>query len=68
MHLRRKNRNRIIFVVIVLFIIVYWHGTVNAAKAKGLNCSYHIVYAFCSGKGKVQLPSFWDVMKAGIKF
>jgi hypothetical protein len=62
-------RNRIIIGVIVILLFLYWHGIKKVTDAKGWDCNYQIVYSVCSAKNnKAQLPSLWDVLKAGATF
>jgi len=62
-------RTKIILVVIVVLLFLYWHGIKSIASQKGWDCNYHIVYAVCNARNnKAQLPSLWDVLKAGVRF
>lgn len=67
MYIRKKNRVRLIILVIIVLGFIYWRGTNALIKGKGLNCTYHLVYAYCTGKN-VKVPGIIDVFKAGIKF
>ncbi len=69
MHVRRKVRNKIIIVVVLILAFIYWRGTKAYTKANNLECTRHLVYAVCKQIGKpTTVPSLWDVMKIGVKF
>ena len=68
MYLRRKMRNRIILIVIVVLGFIFWRG-LTAATTKNFNCEYKLIYAVCKPKiNNAKLPSLVDIFKAGIKF
>lgn len=70
MYIKRKMRTKLILLAIVVIGFLYWHGLRNLTAANtGLKCEYHIAYALCTEKNnKVQLPTLWDIFKAGVKF
>lgn len=66
---RKKIRKRLIIVLVVLFVIIYWRGTKTYAEENKLECKRHLVYAVCKQIGQATVvPSLWDVMKAGVRF
>lgn len=68
MYLRRKVRNRIIFVIIVLLGIIVWRGLKATTEGK-FACEYKLVYAVCKPlQGQTELPGMLDILKAGVKF
>jgi hypothetical protein len=68
MYIKKRMRTRLILLAIVVLGFIYWRG-IKAMGDRGLNCQYHIAYAVCTAKNnKAQLPSFLDVLKAGVKF
>ncbi|MBX4186644.1 MAG: hypothetical protein KW802_00060 [Candidatus Doudnabacteria bacterium] len=69
MYLKKKMRTRLILLAIVVLLFLYWRGVKNVSAAKGWDCNFHVVYTVCSSKNsKAQLPSFFDIIKAGAKF
>lgn len=70
MLLRRKLRSKLILLVILVLLFIYWRGVTTLLVAqKGWNCQYHVVYALCEARNnKASLPGLWDIFKAGIKF
>jgi hypothetical protein len=69
MYIRRKIRSKIILLVLIALAFIYWRGTKAIASEKNLECKYHVVYAVCKQKGQAtNLPSIWEVLKAGAKF
>lgn len=68
MHIRRKVRNRIIFVIVILLGIIIWRGLKGSTKDR-FECEYKLVYAVCTPeKGNPDLPGMIDIFKAGVKF
>ncbi|OGE83176.1 MAG: hypothetical protein A3B10_01550 [Candidatus Doudnabacteria bacterium RIFCSPLOWO2_01_FULL_44_21] len=66
---RRKIRNKIILVGLIVFLFIYWRGTKAYTKQNNLECERHIVYAVCKQLGKsTTVPTLWDVLKAGVRF
>ena len=62
-------RTKIIIIAIIAILFLYWRGVTTVAAQKGWNCNYQVVYAVCSAKNnKAQLPTIWDIFKAGAKF
>jgi len=69
MYIKKKMRTKLIWLAIVVLAFIYWRGSRTITKEKNLECEYHLVYAVCKQKGKAtELPTFMDVLKAGIKF
>ncbi|OGE87742.1 MAG: hypothetical protein A3J07_03445 [Candidatus Doudnabacteria bacterium RIFCSPLOWO2_02_FULL_49_13] len=68
MYIKKKMRNRIILVVVIVLGFIFWRG-LTASTAKNFNCEYKLIYAVCKPKaGNPKLPSLMDIFKAGIKF
>ncbi len=68
MHLRRKVRNRILLLAIVVLAFICWRG-LRATTAAAFDCHYKLVYAVCTPKVKnAKPPSLLEIGKAGIKF
>jgi hypothetical protein len=62
-------RSKIFWLAIIALGFIYWRGTKAIAVEKNLECEYHFVYGICKQKGKpTELPTFLDVIKAGVKF
>ena len=59
-------RSKIVLVLILVFGFIYWRGSKALTQDKKLDCRYHIVDALC--KGNTSIPSWIDVLKAGVKF
>jgi hypothetical protein len=69
MNFRRKYGSKIVLLVVVVLIFLYWRGIKDVTTSKGWDCSYHLAYAVCNPKNnKAKLPGLWDVLKAGAKF
>lgn len=68
MYIRKKMRTRIILIVIVVLGFLYWRGSKAYIKEQGLDCKYHIAYAFCKGKQPTKIPGIFEIFKAGTKF
>ena len=69
MRISKKMRTKIIYLAIAVLIFVYWRGVKAISAEKNLECNYHLVYAVCKQKGKAtELPTFFEVLKAGAKF
>lgn len=69
MLLRRKIRSKVILVLIIVFLFLYWRGVKSVTSSKGWDCKYHLIYAVCNAKNnKAQLPDIWDILQAGVKF
>lgn len=66
MYIRKRMRTKIILVVILVLGFLFWRGSKAVTKERKLDCTYHLVYAVC--KGNAKLPSFVEVLKAGVKF
>lgn len=68
MYFRRKIRNRVILIVLIVLGFVMWRG-LAATTEKNFNCEYKLIYAVCKPKaGNPALPGLVDIFKAGIKF
>lgn len=68
MWLRKKNRNRLIIVLVIALIFIFWRG-LGAATKNDFKCEYKVLYAVCTPKKvNAKLPGIWDLFKAGIKF
>lgn len=62
-------RSKIILVVLIVFAFLYWRGSKAITKEKGLDCSYHIVYAVCKAKSSATpIPGLFEILKRGTKF
>lgn len=69
MYLKQKIKYRLLILLLILFAFIYWRGIRAVAKESNLDCNYHVFYAVCKQIGKATtLPTFWDVLKAGVKF
>ena len=69
MLMRRKMRNRIILLLLIAVVFIYWRGAKMYVKANDLDCRYHFAYAVCKQVGgPTKVPSLWDVLAAGAKF
>jgi len=68
MYVRKKMRNRIILVALLVLGFIMWRG-INATTEKNFTCEYKLVYAVCKPKaGNPKLPGLVEIFKAGIKF
>jgi len=62
-------KSKIIVVLIILFAFIYWRGTKSILAKMGMDCEWHVFYAFCKAPVKnTQMPNFMEIFKAGIKF
>ncbi|OGE81437.1 MAG: hypothetical protein A3H72_01210 [Candidatus Doudnabacteria bacterium RIFCSPLOWO2_02_FULL_48_8] len=69
MYIKKRMRSKLILLVLFALAFLYWRGTKAIANEKNLECEWHLVYAICKQKGKAtELPSIFDVLKAGAKF
>ncbi|MBI2355751.1 MAG: hypothetical protein HYV13_00910 [Candidatus Doudnabacteria bacterium] len=69
MYIRKKIRSKLLLLILIALAFIYWRGTKAIAVEKNLECEYHVVYALCKQKGKsTELPTIFDVFKAGMKF
>jgi hypothetical protein len=64
-----KNMKKlIILAIIIIFIGVYWRGTKSILAKMGMDCDWHVFYAFCKAPAKnSQMPNFMEILKAGVK-
>jgi len=68
MYVRKKMRNRIILVAVIVLAFIMWRG-INATTEKNFTCEYKLVYAVCKPKsGSPKLPTLMEIFKAGVKF
>lgn len=68
MYIKKKMKRNLIIVAVIALAFIYWRGVSAVTEARGLDCSFHVVYAYCKGKAPVKVPTIVDVFKAGVKF
>jgi|GEM_PF-4901118 hypothetical protein len=61
---------KLIALVIVILILLFWRGVNQITIQKGIKCTFHFGYALCvSPTGRAaELPGFFEIIKAGAKF
>jgi hypothetical protein len=68
MWMRKKNRNRLIWFVLVLLAVIMWRGIGKTTK-NDFDCEFKLIYALCTPKDDAtELPSLWNILKAGVTF
>ncbi|MBX4204689.1 MAG: hypothetical protein KW788_00700 [Candidatus Doudnabacteria bacterium] len=59
----------IILAIIAIFIGIYWRGTKAILAKAGMDCDWHVFYAFCKSPTKnPPMPNFMEIFKQGTKF
>jgi hypothetical protein len=68
MYMRKKIRNRLIMAVALVLAFVMWRGLSAATDGK-FDCEYKLIYAVCTADTRgTELPSLWEILKAGVRF
>ncbi len=61
---------KLILIIVIIFVVVYWRGTKSILAKMGMDCDWHAFYAICKSDPKMQntsMPNFMDIFKAGTK-
>jgi hypothetical protein len=65
---RKKTRFRLLLLLVVAAVFIYWRGF-NALARQDFNCKFKLFIAACVPKTKdAKLPNIMDAFKAGLKF
>lgn len=68
MYLRKKYRTRLFIFLAILLAIIFWRG-IKATTQGMFDCDFKIIYAVCTANSQdAEMPSLWQIIKAGVKF